>query len=390
MTIFVSEICKYGIIFVFLHAKINQNTSIMKKYVLTSVFVALSVMAIQAAGLRAYNLPQGGYIVVDEQNELVALGERGTVADMSEALICFLGETPILDESAPKFAPQAKVVADSVGPILGDIMFDQSAPYNRQTPKYNNKQCLTGCVATAMAEIMTFHQHPKQCKPGSVDYTSTKNHIHVTYSFDNVSFDWSKILHTYITGSDRNYTEEEADEVAKLMAACGAAVEMDYGLDASGSVSKLVPNALVEYFDYNLNIKFEDKSDFLTDADFYQALKDEFKAGRPVYMSGASNDGGHAYVMDGYLVYEGAEAYPLFHFNWGWNGVGNEWTTIQRSEYNQTMSFIRYIYPNNASAVENTYGNVTIEGIYDILGNRVAEMVPGNIYIVNGKKILAR
>lgn len=364
----------------------------MKKFVLTFMFLsACGVMLHAADGLRAYNLPQGGYVVVDEQDELVAVGEQGTVADMSEGLIRFLGQTPKLINEAPKGqGALALEVADSVGPVLGDIMFDQSAPYNRQTPMFQGQHCLTGCVATAMAEILTYYQHPKKCTPGSVDYVSSKNSIHVTYTFDDVTFDWSKIRHTYIPGAGHEYTEDEAEEVAKLMAACGAAVEMDYGLDASGSISQLVPDALVSYFGYKPGIDFESKSDFLTDDDFHEALRSEFVAGRPVYTSGGGEGGGHAYVMDGYMTYKGAEAYPLFHFNWGWNGAGNEWVTIKKSAYNQTMSIIRNVHPNTDTAVENTEDNINVQGIYDILGNRVTEMTAGNIYIVNGKKILAR
>ena len=364
----------------------------MKKFVLTFMFLsACGVMLHAADGLRAYNLPQGGYVVVDELDELVAVGEQGTVADMSEGLIRFLGQTPKFINEAPKGqGALALEVADSVGPILGDIMFDQSAPYNRHTPMYQGQHCLTGCVATAMAEILTYYQHPKVCTPGSVDYVSSKNSIHVTYTFDGVTFDWSKIRHTYIPGAGHEYTEDEAEEVAKLMAACGAAVEMDYGLDASGSISQLVPDALVSYFGYKPGIDFESKSDFLTDDDFHEALRSEFVAGRPVYTSGGGEGGGHAYVIDGYMTYKGAEAYPLFHFNWGWNGVGNEWVTIKKSAYNQTMSIIRNVHPNTDTAVEYTEDNINVQGIYDILGNRVTEMTAGNIYIVNGKKILAR
>ncbi len=364
----------------------------MKKFVLTLMLAACAVVLAQAGGLRAYNLPEGGYVVLDGQDEIVAVGERGTTADMSAELLTFLGEKsiPVAGDLPKAFAKRELVIVDSVGPLLGDIMFDQSAPYNRQTPMLKGQHCLTGCVATAMAQIMTYYKYPEQCKPGTVKYTSGKNSIEVTYTFDGVTFDWSKIRHTYIPGAGHDYTEEEADEVAKLMAACGAAVEMDYGLEGSGSLSQLVPNALVTYFGYHIGLEFENKSDFLTDNDFHAAMIDEFKAGRPVYTSGANGEGGHAYVMDGYMTYQGAEAYPLFHFNWGWNGAGNEWVTFKKSEHNQSASFIRFIRPDNGTAVDNVQNNVVVSGIYDILGNRVSEMVPGNIYIVNGKKILAR
>ncbi len=365
----------------------------MKKIALSfTLLLAASVLSYATDGLRAFNLHGGGFIVLDEHDEIMAMGDQGTVADMSDHLRKYLGDEPIqiLTEAPKAFIRRASSITDSVGPLLGGIMFDQTAPYNRHTPMYNGQHCLTGCVATAMAEIMAYYKYPQKCLPGSVSYTSATKKIDVSYTFDGVTFDWSKIRDTYIPGAGHEYTEEEAEEVAKLMAACGAAVEMDYGLDGSGSLSKLVPDAFVAFFDYHMGIDFESKSDFLTDEDFHNALIDEFKAGRPVYTSGASSEGGHAYVIDGFLTYEGAEAYPLFHFNWGWNGSGNEWVQIRKSTYNQSMSIIRHIQPNNSSAVEHTESTAVTSGIYDILGNRVNAMIPGHIYIVNGKKLIAR
>lgn len=369
----------------------------MKRFFLTCLLVVSFGIWMQAAqGYRAYNRPQGGYIVLDEQNELVAVGDHGSADNISAGLLNYLGvdNIPVSDEMPKQYAAQALIIVDSVGPLLGDITFDQTAPYNRQTPMLGSKHCLTGCVATAMAQILTYYQYPEKCKPGTKTYTSATEKIPVTYTFDNVTFDWSKILHNYITGDDRNYTDEQAEEVAKLMAACGAAVEMDYGLSGSGSMSQWVPDALVTYFDYHLGIDFENKSDFTNDDEFNKALIDEFKAQRPIYAAGKDDNGGHAYVIDGYLTYQGAEAYPLFHYNWGWSGDGNEWVMFKKAAHNQSFTFIRHIQPNNGTGVEAIAkdADLTNAAVYDILGNNVtgSTLVPGHIYIRSGKKFIAR
>lgn len=365
------------------------------------IFIALLAMGMFAASLqanesfRAYNIPGRGYVVVDEQNEIVAFGEGVSVREMSSGMRTLFSEDQLLifDEAAPDAICHAvadKVIADSIGPLLGDIKYDQSAPYNRMTPLYKGSRTLTGCVATAMAQIMKYHEYPSQTSPRkvhSVDYTTSKG-IEVHYDFDNITFDWSLILDQYINGSAKNYNDAQADEVAKLMATCGAAVEMDYGTDASGAISSDVPGALVEFFGYSLDIAFEGLSDFPTNNDAYLALVDEFKAGRPVYMSGASGSGGHAFVCDGYKTYQGSPNYIYFHFNWGWSGLGNEWALLTKMEYNQTIQFIRGIRPisTGVDAVEST--NNLHKGIYDILGNRVTQMQPGHIYIVDGKKVI--
>lgn len=370
----------------------------MKKF-----FISLLAMGMLCTSLhanetyRAYNVPGRGYVVVDEQNEIVAFGEGVSVREMSCGMRTLFSEDKlqILDETAPEVICRAvadKVIADSVGPLLGNIMFDQSAPYNRMTPLYNGSRTLTGCVATAMAQIMKYHEYPAQTMPRrvhSVDYKTSKG-IKVHYDFDNITFDWSLILDHYINGGEgvKNYNDAQANEVAKLMATCGAAVEMDYGTDASGAISSDVPGALVEFFGYSLDINFEGLSDFPTNNDAYHALMDEFDAGRPVYMSGASGSGGHAFVCDGYKTYQGSPNYVYFHFNWGWSGIGNEWALLTKMEYNQTIQFIRGIKPisTDIETVEEVANHRM--GIYDLLGNRVVEMLPGHVYIVDGQKVI--
>jgi hypothetical protein len=56
-------------------------------------------------------------------------------------------------------------------------------------------------------------------------------------------------------------------------------------------------------------------------------LKDQFDIGWPVYYSGFSNDGGHAFVCDGY------DDNDLFHFNWGWGGSSDGWFVIDEIDY---------------------------------------------------------
>ena len=275
----------------------------------------------------------------------------------------------------------------AVAPLL-TTTWDQTPYYNALCPfdSAANQRAITGCVATATAQVMKFHNWPAT---GYGQHTNNVNPAYgpLTVDFSAATYDWCHMPSALTAAS----SETEVNAVATLMYHVGVGVDMSYSpqlsssrnCSSNGRLTSSALTALISYFKYRPDVALVMRHKYgLTE--YCARLRAELDEGRPILYSGSDDQMGHSFVCDGY------DDAGLFHFNWGWNGVGNEWTTIQRSEYNQTMSFIRYIYPNNASAIENTYGNQTIQGIYDILGNRVAEMVPGNIYIVNGKKILAR
>ena len=194
-----------------------------------------------------------------------------------------------------------------VGPLLVTT-WDQIAPYNALCPSDPNARpdcngrVLTGCVATAMAQIMKYHEHPPQ-GVGSHSYT------HSTYgtlsaNFGDATYQWSNMPPAL--------TAESSSDVATLMYHCGVAVEMDYGAEGS-SPTKDVPNALSTYFGYDQSIKHIYQSNYKSD-DWYTILRTELDAGRPIYYSGDNGVDGHAWVCDGY------NSENHFHFNWGWGG----------------------------------------------------------------------
>ncbi len=178
--------------------------------------------------------------------------------------------------------------------------WDQGDPYNRQCPidSYANRRSVTGCVATAMAQVMRYHQWP-------INPTG----ISGSYIFNGTTLDWANMLDDY-SGS---YTATEADAVALLMRQCGASVNMMYSAYESGAYSENVPVALYDHFGYSKSIAMEWR-DYHTQNEWDDMVYAELEAGRPVYYSGRSALGGHAFVCDGYL------SNGFFHFNWGWGG----------------------------------------------------------------------
>lgn len=141
--------------------------------------------------------------------------------------------------------------ATEVSPLLGEINWDQSTPYNNMCPSIDGKTSVTGCVATAMAMILKYHEYPTK-GIGSHSYT-TKSGIKCSFDFESTTFDWKNMLPQY---SKVEYNETQAKAVAELMYACGVSVEMEYSPLESGAYSNNVPSALVNFFGYNKNLGY--------------------------------------------------------------------------------------------------------------------------------------
>ena len=370
----------------------------MKKILLMACLVASTVLwAVEPENvLRAYSLPQGGYVLLDSNDEVVIISDNGNVNQISEGLRRFLDDAGV----EVKIMKQETISQvndidfnEPVGPLLGDIMFNQGFPYNLEAPKVGDENCLTGCVATAMAQIMTYWQYPNVCLDATVDYKTETLNYPITYVYNGVTFDWDNILPTY-DGVESNDDQNKA--IARLMKACGVSVHMNYNIGGSGTNSPLVVDALVNIFGFKKGLRFEEKDKDMTSNEFCNTLMEEFDASRPVYCSGVtdSDEGGHAFVIDGYKIPVGKENDPrfaYFHFNWGWGGKGNEWLRINsETPFSKRMQMIRNIVPANYTALEDAETIQSDGKIYDILGREVSETVAGRIYIQNGKKFIAK
>ena len=217
-------------------------------------------------------------------------------------------------------APQNTVTGDVIAPLLdtryseGPIAWNQGAPYNDLCPMDSTARSLTGCVATAMAQIMYFWKYPAASTDVISGYTSSSRKFDVAEIPAKTPIDWENMLPKY----KGNETETQKQAVANLMLMCGTALQMNYSKDFSGAWGGSVAIALRSYFDYDLATTFELHENYRA-AVWNQRVYDELKAGRPVYYDGDSSDSGHAFVVDGY----GGNDY--FHVNWGWGGSSNDY-----------------------------------------------------------------
>ena len=207
---------------------------------------------------------------------------------------------------------------NAVAPLI-QTHWDQSPYYNAQCPFDNtyNQRTVTGCPATAMAQIMKFWNYPTT-GTGWHDYQTTK-YGRLFASFGNTTYQWSSMPNQLNSSS----TSEQINAVATLMYHCGVAVEMEYGVAATGgsssyvinayspSVNQTCENAFKTYFGYNASTLQGVKRVNYTDSNWINLLKNELDLGRPIQYAGFGS-GGHTWVCDGY------DNNNYFHMNWGW------------------------------------------------------------------------
>ena len=203
-----------------------------------------------------------------------------------------------------------------VEPLIATF-WDQDYPYNAFCPQGT----VTGCAATAQAQIMNFWQHPAFGK-GSHKYT------HAVYGtqeadFAHTPYDWAYMP----VQATMNSTDREKEAVATLMYHCGVSLDMNYGTAAQGGSSALglaeidgyptINNVLRDYFYYSPAMRVVNKDDGYTNDQWRDLLKAELDEGRPMVYAGQGSAGGHGFICDGY------DSRGYMHFNFGWSGTGD-------------------------------------------------------------------
>ena len=209
-------------------------------------------------------------------------------------------------------AAHAQATYPTISPILGEVEWGQDEPYNNLCPTVGGERSVTGCVATAISQIMYAHKYPAK-GIGSKTYTTESHGLRLNVNFGATTYDWGNMLPYY----KNNYNSTQANAVATLMYHVGVAADMDYDPDGSGAISSAALAAITEYFGYNKSIHVLPK-DFMKEETVLQTVASDLQEGRPVYISGSTvNQEGHAFVCDG------MQSDGYLHINWGWNGSGN-------------------------------------------------------------------
>lgn len=207
-----------------------------------------------------------------------------------------------------KVPAKARPVRAAIAPMVA-TRWNQDAPFNNDCPVINGERSVTGCVATALAQVMKYHNWPEH---GTSSHSYTYNGQTISADFAKTTYDWANMRDVYTSSA----TAAQNAAVATLMFNCGVAVDMQYTAQESSSASFSVPAALINYFNYDKGVRYIPR-DLYGLYDWEDLVYENLVTYGPVQYSGQSESGGHSFVCDGYS----SDGY--FHINWGWGGMSD-------------------------------------------------------------------
>lgn len=310
-------------------------------------------MAAETDGHYIFNVSgNGGYIIVAADgvagSEVLGYSNSGNIdtLQMPENMRWWLSEydrqIEYMTANSASFTSAAatnKVQAAKASSKYRDIAplltcsWGQNSPYNMYCPTDNGDVCPTGCVATAAAQVLYYHKWP-----------DTMEGKHNDTDFSTVTYNWNLMLDSYNSSS----SQASKQEVAKLMRNLGIATDMKYSASSSGTYSTLLRSALSDYFKcYDATLQ---QRDYMTASAWTDIIYDELQRQRPVYFSGYTSSGGHAFVCDG--IKDG-----YLHINWGWKGLADGYFLPDAMEPE--------VQGTGGSVGAFNYGQQIITGIYN-------------------------
>jgi len=330
----------------------------------------------------AVNFADGGFVIVsadDILKPIIGYAFKGnySTGDHPEAFAGFINN--IAEEAATgirmnleatstisdewNFLKSGKIrsfdteATTNVEPLLM-TPWNQDYPYNAlcpEDPAGPGGHVYAGCVATAMSMIMYYYRYP-EVGQGSKTHYSSYGPLHA--NFGQTYYQWDAMLTSLGTSGGNSI-----HAMSQIQYHCGIAVNMQYSPNGSGAVSDVVPSAAYNYFRYNSQISMASRNSYTYDS-WVTMLKGQLDQGYPLYYSGHSNDGGHAFLCDGYQQV-GNDV--NFHFNWGWSGSYDGYYHLNNlnpgnsppfSDWQQT---IRNFYPPSTNyPYYNTNGETNI------------------------------
>ena len=266
---------------------------------------------------------RGGFVIVagdDRLPQVLGYGDKGdfTALSMPPAVRYWMDvmnrQIAYLQSHGDAVVHRPAMQETAVAPLL-TTQWDQGAPYNNYCPTYDipnggTSRAVTGCVATAEAQVMNYYQWPPVGR-GSHSYVCNVNDVtptELTADYSQSVYRWDLMLDNY----DESSPAESCDAVARLMSDVGISVDMGYG-SSSGASEYAASQGLVRYFGYGNKCYWLDR-DYYSAEEWDQFLYDELSQRRPVMYCGHAYDGGHAFVLDGF------DNDGYIHVNWGWGG----------------------------------------------------------------------
>ncbi len=206
-------------------------------------------------------------------------------------------------------AVQTRAGGTAIEPLI-ETRWNQGAPYNKLAPTYGSVHAPSGCVATAVTQVMYFHRWPDTGE-GTVDgYNGNYGPVDLSLS----NYDWDNMLLTYSGEEGTDYTTAQADAVAKLMYEFALSVDMQFRQSESGAYAEAISDALVSHFKYSPSTTMLHYRDIIKTDEWIALIRANLEARQPLVYSGSGGNAGHTFVCDG------IDADDMLHINWGWGG----------------------------------------------------------------------
>lgn len=225
------------------------------------------------------------------------------------------------------------------GELLYDTaLWNQNDPYNREAPMIDGDRALTGCVATAISIICYYNKWPEKGVGTTPEYSYEDAYGHTHIIAANTlgrTYNYSNMLADYNNG----FNNTQANAVAALMKDAGTAVQMQYHPDASSAYGIDIPKALINHFGYSKQCHLAYRDGYDSD-EWYDIMRENLNNFGPTYYSGGSDQGRHAFVVDGYAPDN------YFHFNFGWGGIGNGHFLLPEIEYYDSQVTLLNLEPD--------------------------------------------
>ena len=244
---------------------------------------------------------------------------------------------------------------------LHTALWAQEYPFNMYCPTISGTPAITGCVATAIAIVMKYYNYPAKGTGTLPAYKSGGMTLPSINLDSRPDYAWADMPES--SYSSNQWTMQNRQAVARLIADCGTGVQAQYGTSSTSASSTLILPFLQKYMKYSKDARHVYKSSY-QHSDWTALLKKELDCNRPVLYNGDSKYGeGHQFLIDGY------DSNGFFKFNWGWGGYNNGYFYITDMEYNNANSAIVGLYPDpdwkpsESSVMLELYDNGNIAGI---------------------------
>ena len=259
-----------------------------------------------------------GFVIVSGDDELPAVIGYSTTAkagEMPPALCDLLNVYDMYVEDVRNgvvkpVKPATTTTNSNIEPML-TTTWNQNAPYNLMCPQINGSYAPTGCTATAIAQIMKFHNWPDKPSKSFTWYNNTTGKDEYVNTSSH-KYDWANMIDSYKSG----YTTSEANAVALLMSDVGKAMNSNYALAGTGANPPSAAQVLVNIFKYSPDIVVANREEY-TNEEYMELIRTNLEARQPLMYAGYGQNysAGHAFVCDG------INENNLLHINWGWGGM---------------------------------------------------------------------